>query len=421
MKLPSGSGWELLPTCIGPAVLQRSESESEYKEAGTAGHQFLEDCSAVGRDQALGLVPDAMHARCAALDLSQLPIGAAFKSEIAFAFDVMTGQARFLGKNLQRAYPKTEETEFPITLDVAAVVDNVFIYIDFKFGRSGSTANESMQLANGCLAGARFSKCSTAKGALARIDADGLVRWDVVDFSEVELEAHAKYLYELGDRIGAAQDNPSELVLNTGPHCDGCPSFLFCPAMQGMVKVFARNFRNGEIEHADWTLDENTAGQVYVRLRLVEKALEGVKETLKLYASVKPLQLEGGGTWGQVKESHFAVADAEGAAAYLRTALGDGPAALAVQTKVTRGGIKEAVRAAPKKGTLKDAVENIETALIERGFAGFSDVYKYAEKGVPRGRKAIVDASLQRLAPDGTRPTDVSEESTNEEGVQERP
>ena len=393
MKLPSGSGWELLPVCIGPAVLQRSESESEYKDAGNAGHKFLEECASLGREGALALVPEEMKSRCASLDLSQLPIGKSFKSEVALAYDVMSGKARYLGRSLKRAYPKLEETEFPITLDVASAVEGVFYYVDFKFGRSGSTANESMQLANGCLAGARFSKCSTAKGALARIDADGLVRWDVVEFSEVELEAHAKYLYELGDRIGAAQDNPSELVLNTGPHCDGCPSFLFCPAMQGMVKVFARNFRNGEIEHADWTLDENTAGQVYVRLRLVEKALEGVKETLKLYASVTPLQLEGGGTWGQVKESHFSISDAEGAAKYLKQALGEGPAALAIQTKVTRGGIKEAVRAAGKAGTLKDNTHAIEDSLIQGGFAGFSDVYKYQEKGVPRGRKAIAQGA----------------------------
>jgi hypothetical protein len=91
-----------------------------------------------------------------------------------------------------------------------------------------------------------------------------------------------------------------------------------------------------------------------------------------------------------VKENHYVIGNPEGAAQYLKKTLGEEAAALAVKWTVTRSGIKEAVKSLPKKGTLKDAVAQIEDALVAEGFAGIAEVEKFKEKGTSKGRLAAV-------------------------------
>ena len=245
-----------------------------------------------------------------------------------------------------------------------------------------------MQLLNGVLMLSKLGKVSTGKGALARLEQDGTVRWDVVEYTAKELENHAKWLFETSMRIESAREKPAELELNTGPHCLGCPSFIHCPAQQKQLAVVAKYVEGLDVLHDDWVLDENTAPQVYVRVMQIQRALDSMLDALKVFASETPLNLPGGGTWGQHKESHFTISNHEGAAEYLLANLGE-HAKLAINVKVTRGGIKEAVKAAPRAGTLKDAQGKLEQGLIEGGLAGFADVYKYTTKGVPKGRKAL--------------------------------
>src|SRR5262245_58185755 len=104
--------------CLGSAILPRSRSTNVYTEHGSAGHAFLLDVHRIGRANALAKVDEKYREAFALIDTGRLPVDAVYAAEVAFAFDVMTGQGRELHRKGDRDYSMCVPTEIPGTIDV---------------------------------------------------------------------------------------------------------------------------------------------------------------------------------------------------------------------------------------------------------------------------------------------------------------
>src|SRR5690606_33417344 len=91
---------ERVAACPGSEALPHAESTSAAAERGSAGHAFLAAAGKLGREAALEQVPEEHRALCEAIDLDRLPVD--LLAEPAYAWDPVTGKARFLGANIGR-------------------------------------------------------------------------------------------------------------------------------------------------------------------------------------------------------------------------------------------------------------------------------------------------------------------------------
>ena len=76
-------------------------------------------------------MPEAWRAICA-----EIPDPGQGLAEVAFAYDVETGKARELGRDVERQYGKLAPTEIPGSLDLLYMVGDVLHIDDYKTGRS---------------------------------------------------------------------------------------------------------------------------------------------------------------------------------------------------------------------------------------------------------------------------------------------
>src|SRR5690606_3261920 len=103
-----------------------------------------------------------------------LPIGAKFRSEVAFAYDYVKGTAREIPVR-NRQYVGLAETEIPGTADVVAEIDESTVYVgDYKTGHRPPKP-DSMQLRAYALMAARTLGATEAVCEIVHVREDGTV------------------------------------------------------------------------------------------------------------------------------------------------------------------------------------------------------------------------------------------------------
>lgn len=341
----TGSATPRVMACPASAVLPQVSHAGKYAKHGLAVHEYAQWVKRIGKDEALAKIEEEYRDFCESLDVEQLPDDENAHAEVSFAYNIETDSGRELGRDLGRAYPATEETEIPMTLDLVSAppgLDHVIIW-DYKSGNAPS-AKDNWQLKIGALAACRAYKRSCAKVAIARIGFNGSISYDWEELDAFELDLAAKDLQVLGKRILGARAlyaGGATVNVSTGPHCKYCPALAYCPAQGGLLSRFASEMQAQTKEQIVSLLTPETAFAAKKRLEQVESVVDMVKDALRSYASRTPIPVGNGKLWGAVETTEDEL-DPMKTFEVVSRVCGTSTAEKAVPRYVSKKGLKEA-------------------------------------------------------------------------------
>lgn len=376
----TASKLELLELCPAAGALPAVWTEStDDQVAGSARHRFVQRAREMGRDEALAEIPaDApWRAQCEALSLDALPAG---DHELAYAYDVATDGARFLGAWIDRAY-QVGPTEVSGTADLVCPPTAErprWLVVDFKGEEEVTPAATNLQLGFYALCVARVQGVDEIDVAIGYLGHGGSIRWDRATLGPFDIEAVAERVRNVHATVAAVRAyvaaGGTAPDFATGLHCRRCPALTMCPAQVALVREVALSVRP---EAADAgavvqrmtaslaPLSDEDAGRAWVRVQLLEELIGAMKASLRARAEVKGLPLPDGEQLMPVEVLRRSLV-LDKAMPLLRVRFGDQVDALVERTLSADAVGKLARQVAPGKGQ-KKALEELWGALAEAG------------------------------------------------------
>lgn len=329
-----------LEACPASERLPGISETSEFAEAGTIRHRFLQTCYERSREEALLEAPTDHLVRLEAIDVPVFP--GKISCEVTLEWRGITGHADV----------------------VAATSDGVFI-LDWK-GAFAEVDDPSTNLQLGFYAVAAIAKFNLPMKAtiiVARIMEDGEVR-----FIRADLDSDA--LLSIARRIAATQEavrgeNPR---LQMGGHCRYCPAWRACPAHISVMHEIGRGVLGID---AEWKSPEMVF-LTHDKLSAAEKTIEEAKKTLRTYVAATGKLEWNGRTLEVVNEERRSV-DGEKAFPILLETIGEIGARAACEIKTSFTAIKDVVKD-------KDKVKSIEARLTDSGAVAVKVIQKLKEK-----------------------------------------
>lgn len=397
--LPTGSRLQLAMTCAASQVLEVVDSEFAAGEAGREKHAAYGGAmtgESVPADQLTDETKKWLETMLENEHLTAALQGSV--TEPAYAYDVMTGAARYIGRDLKWRYGASP-TEYAGAMDFVRTEPDSVAVVDLKTGMTETPHPvRNAQLRFGGMAAAKVAGVDRARlGVLvAPVGRQPFMQWSELDaFSMVEVELE---LRDLADRIGWAREAVAKGKtphLTVGEHCGNCKARFGCPARVAMAKRLT-----GEPEQVVMDLkamlNPEMARKALGRWKAGKKALDEVGAALYAYAKEFPIPLGDGLVWGPVT-SEREVIDAEKAWLILATQYG-GPIAKAAMTlETSKAGVdramhelRELMRGAPErprgvppgKVTIKGLNEAALKLLREGGAVTKKTITEYEEHPV---------------------------------------
>lgn len=381
--LGTGSKLELAEQCIASAVLEGFESTSEAAENGSAKHAFHFDVLTLGRPAALARVPEQHRERLERFNTEALPAGqpGSWAGEVAFAYDIDTGQARELGRNIGRAYIEhgAGPNDLVGSIDIVGTgPDSAAIVIDLKTGWTRVTkAKRNLQLLLAAVCAVKVYGTDLARGAILYANDDGQPWWDSASWDLVDLTEAEMRLTDLGRGIREARKlfidgdpTTGEIVkprMVAGDHCKFCPAINTCPAQGALVRRFIASPKETEEDFKKGLADNDVASHVYRRLVAAKAALERALAVVYARAAHTPILLGNGKVLGK-RTTEREYLDAEKVHAVVTDAYGIVAAHAAVEMKATKASIKRMARAMKESGggTISERERAVLDALRAR-------------------------------------------------------
>jgi hypothetical protein len=424
LYLPTFSGLPRWFACELTDILAQVDVPSEDAAAGSARHRFFQrvtelmqaelaarypgfpdgfasdegramavECALQGaRELALAEAADEHQEVLAAIPLEQLGLHEV-ASEVTFALDLETGEARELGRGLERGYAAAAEalgvplrpTEIVGTIDRLALIGDDGLYIGDYKGRSHKTApGRDPQFLAAALAASRVYHRSWAEIEVIRCIGEQTYaqkeRVDLLDLDSFEVRLQERRALREQNRAMHAEDPLGLAEAEVGDHCRYCPSLRYCPAQMAI----ARAALGGDSEEMQAIvkvgsayITDESAPRLHALVKRADELLEIVKSALKDFARQTPFQLaDGSGRWYGVppdaKERELL--DGRRVEAVLAEIFGAEAAKTGVKVEGTFSGIESAVKAylsthpdLAKRGAIKELRERAEALLQERG------------------------------------------------------
>lgn len=305
MTLWSGSATERILACPASASLPAVDEPSGPDAAtGTLVHGYVRSALVRGRDAALRALAETadpdLIARCAAIRLGELSaLGEVDDAEVAYAYDLETGAARILGRNIGRAYPRLGDGEVPTTTDLEIVQpDGVRLVLDIKTGWRW-VPGDTPQIRFHALAVMAARGLDRVRVGIVRIDDEGEI--DVsppLEIDELDAGALAHDLRLARDRVLAAR---AQVVayqtpdVRTGPHCRYCPAQTSCPARVGMVRAVLA-LDPASVRERVLAMTPAEGGEMWERYQTAKALVKAIGESLEDLARREPLDLPDGST-----------------------------------------------------------------------------------------------------------------------------
>jgi hypothetical protein len=302
----SGSQIERSLECVPSTCLPSARHSTPEASQGIAIHAFIQVASDVGRDKAVALFRESPRWRehadaCESIDVDSLPTELAH--EVAFAYNIPTGRARELGRNIGRNYAEhgLTEDDIPITIDVVGVApDRVFVG-DYKSGYGDVTpAKTNRQLGLGALCASRVYDRTAATVEIIKPGKNGSKPYhDRASLDIFEIDGLAAELRALvGKRKRAltviAEGKTPEV--REGPWCRYCPSYSYCPAKTSLA---VRMGTGDEIKAMQNELTVETAGRVYARAKHAQQFLDKIFGAIYGMAKNSPIEYAPGRMLGE--------------------------------------------------------------------------------------------------------------------------
>lgn len=234
MKPITASSFHRANECIASEVLEQEDNDSQPAERGRAVAKFLQRVPDVGRADALAEVPEEYREICAAIDLDSRPTHLA--AEVSFAYDVVTGEARELGRGLERDYSGVRDTEVCGTADLFGVSEDAVFIGDDKGHQWVPHPDRNLQLRGLAFMAARAHGKERAELAIYRPLSDQ--RGMTGEMDAFDLEVTEAILVSLWQRKRKALESGVAVPV-PGRHCRYCAAVLHCPASPQIVKGLA--------------------------------------------------------------------------------------------------------------------------------------------------------------------------------------
>lgn len=292
---PSASNVEAFVKCGASHVLPQSDKSGDYRDKGSEAHEplaafingrvpitTLRGVLAV-RDFNIGEVIDGTSGR---------------KAETAYAVNVKTKSARYLGQDLGRNYGKLEPYEVPCTIDIQAEAGDRPWVRDWKFGTYASWWQLLVQAA--ALAYLPEQPEMEVDAGFVFIDGStygGFYFEEKKVLSLEEIDDACDALFHAWERVekwGAAfKANPKDIPPQAiGSWCKYCRAFPSCPAQWQLTGALIGKLTG--IEGALPNYSPQETGLAWQKIREVKNILERVEEAVKGQALRTPVPLPNG-------------------------------------------------------------------------------------------------------------------------------
>lgn len=202
----TASGLWRIEACPASAVLPHKEKKYRDAQRGAREHEALEASAPPGS------TPEA-----------------------AFAFNVLSGSARYLGSGIKREYGELTDGEIPTTLDLLQIEPDHLFITEYKTGvgymQAAPPINPQIQCQ--AIAAATYHKKDRAIVQLIYTKTGEVkdAEFDALDFAAIH-----ERLLSIRSRVRAAEaalalngDLISAGLIAEGPHCWRCPAEKACP------------------------------------------------------------------------------------------------------------------------------------------------------------------------------------------------
>lgn len=284
-----------------------------------------------------------------------------YAPEVAYGYDVETGQAWCWGRIPARQYPPHAPTTICGTADYVLADEEIVTIIDVKTGRREVPGpKRNLQLKSLAVAAAKFHGVFRAKVAILHATADGDAVW--VEHGPV---------WDLGDLMEMAEElrqlhlelNAPKPRLATGPHCNVCNAFAACPAQRAIVSRWSSNPDAPDDVIA--LITPETAAHAYRRLQGVKAAVKKAEGALYAYAAHNTLHLGGDDFFG----SHTTTKEIFTRESFplLAAEIGAEKALEAFDLETSKTAIGKAVRAATPRGKKDERAKEVLAKLRAAG------------------------------------------------------
>lgn len=196
---------ERIRACPASETMPHADYESDHSEAGRERHAKLEAMIKEGE------LPHGIRQ-------DDVPLDA--RTEVAYRYNVATGEAEFLQLSEHRAYPETGDP-FDIfgTVDLFGTDGATLVVSDWKGNERKTPAVRNDQLLTNALALSKITGLVEVDVWLAYVNDDLEVQWvDRAHYTAERLKQHAADLREIFSIAKPA--------MASGPHCKYCPAFV---------------------------------------------------------------------------------------------------------------------------------------------------------------------------------------------------
>ncbi len=339
--------------CPTSLVLPQQDYRTAYADAGSDRHAEMEDAADRGAHDEL---PEAVR--------SLIRPGDRLASEISFAYDASTGEARTLGHVRDRQYGALGPFEITGTIDLLIVGNGRIIVVDYKGFEEVTHAEDNAQLATYALMAARTYGYQEVTVVVVYLVANRKPTIAVLDHDD--LRFHDGVLRSLQVRVAAAAKSPEAHAV-IGRHCRYCPAFLSCAKQKALaidVQTGIVPLRVESMMPLDDDEKANDALELTAILGTLKKRLDAA---IYARAHERPIQLRNGKLFGPRTVNGNEKIDADIAYEVVRAKYGQAIADTAVERKATKKKLREALAFVAGKGKVA-ATEREALALIdERG------------------------------------------------------
>lgn len=296
----TASGAERAAMCPASCALPVTSSTSSYAERGVDGHAFIRRVL-VGtpRETALALVSPKLRPTCAAIDFGDICADlSGILAEPAYAYNVRTRKARFIGTNIGRHYGPRDPWEVCGTSDVVGLDSRKRpVTWDTKMGHQLVTPiPENWQVRFFGLVLRDLHDAPEVEGRIGYVKPSGRVVREMNTLDAFALDDFADQLEEAAVRVVEARKDFADgkhLRMVEGPWCKYCDSVTACPAKTKLVRAMHPDLAElVGAQLADMTADQ--LGVVYLKVREAKTNLEFIDNGLKACAERMEFELPDG-------------------------------------------------------------------------------------------------------------------------------
>jgi len=299
----------------------------------------------------------------------------AWHAEPAYVLDVSNAEARHVGNNIGRSYPRVGPFEIAGSADIVGLTSGEASVYDLKTGRRENVdpASENAQLRTLALAVHLAHGVDRVRVGLVFPTATGVIV-DEHEYDSYDLSAWQAELAALVDAVPTSQPRPSKSA------CRYCPAKSACPAMTDALAVAAPKTRLPVVMSARDIQSPEHAAEQYRTLRAAKTAIDAAWSALRQYVDENgAVELGDGRAYG-VKTGKRESIDLSTRAAVeaLRSALG--PAwESAVSLETSKTAIKDAARLAQTGESVAAVERRVLDALRAVGAVKVSESKTYDE------------------------------------------